>query len=109
MFTGEYCCFADGTGLFALPTPVRAVFPPGEGEDGRSAVLLKALECCPWMYRTQDWKAKLIALRQQLDDQQSRSLMHYLVAQSVRSALDTKGRIAIPPPLMEYADIRWRF
>ena len=58
------------------------------------------------MYRTQDWEAKLSALRQQLDDQQSRLLMHYLVAQSMPSSVDTKGRLAIPPPLMEYANIK---
>jgi DNA-binding transcriptional regulator/RsmH inhibitor MraZ len=57
------------------------------------------------MYRTQDWEAKLSALRQQLDDQQSRLLMHYLVAQSMPSSVDTTGRLAIPPLLLEYAKI----
>jgi len=58
------------------------------------------------MYRTHDWEAKLSILRQQLDDQQSRLLMHYLVAQSMPSSVDTTGRLAIPPPLMEYANIK---
>jgi MraZ protein len=58
------------------------------------------------MYRTQDWEAKLHARRQQLDDQQSRLLMHYLVAQSILSTVDTHGKLAIPPPLMEYAAIK---
>jgi MraZ protein len=106
MFTGEYRCFADGAGLFALPAPVRAVFPPSEEEASRSVVLLASLERCLWMYRTQDWEAKLHALHQQLDDQQSRLLMHYLVAQSILSAVDTRGRLAIPPPLMEHVDIK---
>ena len=106
MFTGEYHCCVDGAGLFVLPTPVRAVFLSSEEEATRSVVLLKSLEGCLWMYRTQDWEAKLSALRQQLDDQQSRLLMHYLVAQSMPSSVDTKGRLAIPPPLMEYANIK---
>jgi MraZ protein len=105
MFTGEYHCCIDGAGLFVLPTPVRAVFLSSEEEATRSVVLLKSLEGCLWMYRTQDWEAKLSALRQQLDDQQSRLLMHYLVAQSMPSSVDTTGRLAIPRPLLEYAKI----
>jgi MraZ protein len=58
------------------------------------------------MYRAQDWEAKLHALRQQLDDQQSRLLMHYMVAQSMASMVDTHGRLAIPRPLLQLADIR---
>jgi MraZ protein len=106
MFTGEYSCRVDGAGLFVLPAPVRGVFLSSEEEASRSVVLLKSLEGCLWMYRTQDWEAKLYALRQQLDDQQSRLLMHYMVAQSMPSSVDTKGRLAIPPPLMEYANIK---
>ena len=82
------------------------MFLSSEEEATRSVVLLKSLEGCLWIYRTQDWEAKLSALRQQLDDQQSRLLMHYLVAQSLPSSVDTKGRLAIPPPLMEYANIK---
>jgi MraZ protein len=32
--------------------------------------------------------------------------MHYMVVQSMLSSVDTKGRLAIPPPLMEYAHIQ---
>jgi transcriptional regulator MraZ len=106
MFTGKYRCYVDRAGLFVLPASVRAVFPSSEEEAYRSVVLLKSLEGCLWMYRTRDWEAKLYALRQQLDDQQSRLLMHYMVAQSMPSSVDTKGRLAIPPPLMEYANIK---
>ena len=106
MFTGEYHCFVDGSGLFALPVPVRTAFPLSEEEASRSVVLLKSLERCLWMYRTPDWEAKLYDLRQQLDDQQSRLLMHYMVAQSMPSSVDTRGKLAIPPPLMKYANIK---
>jgi MraZ protein len=106
MFTGEYHCCIDKVGLFVLPGPVQAVFLSSEEEATRSVVLLKSLESCLWMYRTHDWEAKLSELRQQLDDQQSRLLMHYLVAQSMSSSVDSQGRLAIPPPLMQYANIQ---
>jgi MraZ protein len=105
MFTGKYHCLVDGAGLFVLPAPIYAAFAPSEEEASRNIVLLKSLEGCLWMYRTQDWEGKLCTLRQQLDDQQSRLLMHYMVAQSMPSSIDTKGRLAIPPPLRGYAKI----
>ncbi len=106
MFTGEYHCCVNGAGLFVLPTPIWAGFLSSAEEATRSVVLLKSPEGCLWMYRTQDWEAKLSTLRQQLDDQQSRLLMHYLVAQSMPSSVDTTGRLGIPPLLMEYANIK---
>jgi MraZ protein len=105
MFTEEYRCFADGAGLFVLPAPLHGVFPPSEDNAGTSIALLKSLEGCLWMYRTQDWEVKIYALRQQLDDQQRRLLMRYMVAPSMPSSVDSKGRLAIPPPLLEFANI----
>jgi MraZ protein len=94
------------SGGFALPAPVRLVFPPSAEDTSRSVVLLKSLEGCLWLYRTPDWEVKLSMLREQLDDQQSRLLIHYMVAQSMLSSVDTKGRLAIPPPLMGHAHIQ---
>jgi MraZ protein len=106
VFTGEFCCTVDGLGRFALPPVVRGAFPPDGDDASRSVVLLKSLEGCLWMYRTQDWEEKLRAMRQQLDDPQSRLLTHYLVAQSVSSSVDEERRHAIPPPLLEYAALK---
>ena len=88
MFTGEYYCCVDGTGLFVLPT-LSARSSSSEEEATRSVVLLKSLEEAASGCTAQDWEAKLSALRLQLDDQQSRLLMHYLVAQSMSSSVDT--------------------
>ena len=46
-----------------------------------------------------------MVMRHQLDDQQSRLFMHYMVAQSVSSEEDKKGRLAIPKELRDYAAI----
>jgi MraZ protein len=106
MFTGEYQCSVNVAGLFVLPTPVLTAFLSNAEVTTRSVVLLRSLDGCLWMYRTQDWEAKLSTLRRQLDDQQSRLLMHYLVAQTMLSSVDTEGRLAIPAPLLEYANIK---
>jgi transcriptional regulator MraZ len=51
------------------------------------------------------WDAKLDATREQLTAEQSRLLMHYVVAESVLAELDPQGRLAIPTVLRTYADI----
>jgi MraZ protein len=105
MFTGEFHCMANRSGLFVLPPVVRIAFPVDGDETSRHVILLKSTEGCLWMYRARDWEEKLATMRHQLDDQQSRLFMHYLVAQSVASHIDQDGRFAIPPPMLEYAGI----
>jgi MraZ protein len=68
-------------------------------------VWLKSLNRSLWLYQAQSWEAKLAATRQQLDDQQSRLLMHSVVAESVLAELDPQGRLAIPKVLRTYAEI----
>ena len=48
---------------------------------------------------------KTQALREQVDAEQSRLLMHYVVAESVLAELDPQGRLAIPKALRTYAEI----
>jgi MraZ protein len=105
MFAGEFRCLADRTGLFVLPPASRLAFPPDGDEAGRRIILLKSLEGSLWLYRAQEWEEKLLVMRRQLDDQQSRLFVHYMVVQSIPSEVDKKGRLSIPKELREYADI----
>jgi MraZ protein len=105
MFAGEFRCVADRTGLYPLPPAFRMAFPLNGDEADQSIIFLKSLEGSLWLYRTREWEEKLMVMRHQLDDQQSRLFMHYLVAQSTPSEVDKKSRLAIPKELREYADI----
>jgi MraZ protein len=105
MFAGEFRCSADRIGLFVLPPAFRLAFPPDGDEADRNIIFLKSLEGSLWLYRAREWEEKLLMMRHQLDDQQSRLCMHYMVAQSVPSEVDKKGRLAVPKELREYADI----
>lgn len=105
MFAGEFRCIADRTGLFVLPPAFRLAFPPDGDEPDRRIIFLKSLEGSLWLYRAQEWEEKLVVMRNQLDDQQSRLFMHYMVAQSIPAEVDKKARLAIPKELREYADI----
>jgi MraZ protein len=105
MFAGEFRCIADRTGLFGLPHAFRLAFPPDGDEADRGIIFLKSLEGSLWVYRAREWEEKLVVMRHQLDDQQSRLFMHYMVAQAIPSEVDRKGRLCIPKELREYADI----
>ena len=105
MFAGEFPLRAEAGGLFRLPPIFLAAFPPPEDAVGRPVVLLKSVDHSLWLYQTQGWDAKLAATRAQLDAEQSRLLMHYVVAESVLAELDPQGRLAIPTALRTYAQI----
>ena len=105
MFAGEFPSHVEAGGLFRLPPIFLAAFPPPEEAVGRHVVLLKSLDCSLWLYQAQGWEAKLDAIREQLNTEQSRLLMYYVVAESVLAELDPQGRLAIPKVLRTYADI----
>lgn len=105
MFAGEFRVHAEAGGLFRLPPIVLAAFSPPQEGASQQVILLKSLDHSLWLYQGQSWEAKLEATRQQLDDQQSRLLMHYVVAESVLAELDVHGRLAIPNALRTYAEI----
>jgi MraZ protein len=105
MFAGEFRCRTETSGVFRLPPVLLAAFPPSEAGDGRQVVLLKSLDRSLWLYQAQGWQEKLTATRGQLDDEQSRLLMHYVVAESALAEIDARGRLAIPKVLRTYAQI----
>jgi MraZ protein len=105
MFAGEFPSHAEAGGLFRLPPIFLAAFPPPEAAVGRHVVLLKSLDRSLWLYQAQGWDAKLDDTREQLTAEQSRLLMHYVVAESVVAELDPRGRLAIPKALRTYAEI----
>jgi MraZ protein len=105
MFAGEFHAQAEAGGLFRLPPIFLAAFPPPEEGVSRQVVLLKSLDRSLWVYQARGWDAKLEALRARVDAEQSRLLMHYVVAGSVLAELDPQGRIAIPKDMCTYAEI----
>jgi division/cell wall cluster transcriptional repressor MraZ len=105
MCAREFQAHAETGGLFRLPPVFLAAFPPPEAAVGRQVVVLKSLDRSLWLSQAQGWDAKLEATRKKLDAEQSRLLMHYVVAESVLAELDAQGRLAIPKALWTFAEI----
>jgi MraZ protein len=105
MFAGEFHSRADAAGLFRLPPIFLAALPPPAEASGRQVVLLKSLDRSLWLYPAPSWDATLTATRERLDAEQSRLLMHYVVAESTVVELDPQGRFALPKLLRTFAAI----
>jgi MraZ protein len=105
MFAGEFRARLEASGVCRLPPIFAAAFPPPEDVAGRQVVLLKSLDRSLWLYQAQGWDGTLTAVRARLDDEQSRLLMHYVVAESVLAVLDPHGGFAIPQAFRAYAEI----
>jgi MraZ protein len=105
MFAGEFQAHAEAGGLFRLPPIFLAAFPPPGEAVGRRVVVLTSLDRRLWLDQAQGWDAKLEPTREQLTAEQSRLLMHYVVAESVLAELDAQGRLAIPNALRTFAEI----
>jgi transcriptional regulator MraZ len=105
MFAGEFHAHAEAGGLFRLPPILLAAFPPSEAATGRPVIFLKSLDRSLWLYEARSWNAKLESMRERLDNEQGRLLMHYVVAESALGELDPHGRFAIPKVFRAYAAI----
>ena len=97
MFAGEFHAHAEAGGLFRLPPIFLAAFPPLEEAAVRQMVFLKSLDRSLWLYQAQGWDAKLDTTREQLTAEQSRLLMHYVVAESVLVKRTRSARTARHP------------
>jgi MraZ protein len=106
MFAGEFHARAERPGLFRLPPIFLAAFPPPQAGAKRPVVVLKSHDRCLWLYQPEAWDATLAAMRAALDAEQSRLLMHHVVAESTLLTLDAQGRLALSDDLRDYAEIR---
>ena len=97
-FLGEYEYKIDEKGRVAIPARFR-------GEFKKGLVLARGLEKCIRSYPLSQWEKiaeKLAALP--LTDK-TRKISRFTFATAFSLELDAQGRVALPPPLREYAEI----
>jgi MraZ protein len=103
MFAGEYRCRLDEKGRFPIPQPLREELHNEGPEKAKAIVLLKGQERCLWLFGVYAWRRILDRIREQLDEDQSRLFMHFVVSEAVEGEIDRVGRILVPKKLREYA------
>ncbi len=99
MFFGEYLYKIDEKGRVLIPRKFKA-----ELKDG--VVLMPGVEKCIWAYTLAEWKKLAASLTTgSLTPSKLRRLNRAIFATAFMLNIDGQGRIALPTPLREYAEI----
>lgn len=107
MFRGVNTLNLDAKGRLAIPTKYR------EGlmrqSEGRMVVTVNNSERCLWLYPLSEWEdieRKLVNLPSL--DAMAQRLKRILIGHASDCELDGSGRVLLPAPLREFADLRKR-
>ena len=101
MLLGEYEYKVDNKGRLPLPPKFRQEF-------GNGLVLTRGLEPCIVVYTPERFKkiADQLAANQIVARSKTRRLNRFLFGSAYDIMLDGQGRIALPPPLRNHAQIK---
>ena len=98
-FHGEYLHRMDPQGRVAVPARFREVFRAG-------IYLTKGLDPCVWAFSLQSWEAWSGSIAAMSPTRpQARSLRRMVFGGAYDLQLDRQGRVLMPPPLRQYADL----
>ncbi len=99
MFFGEYEYRVDEKGRVPLPPKFRHEFRDG-------VILTKGAEKCIAAYPPDEWKRVAESLSTQaMTSSKLRRLNRYIFGGAFTLTLDGQGRVALPAPLRQYAEI----
>jgi len=102
-FKGEYDHSIDSKGRVSFPARLRKYLPP-QGQD--SFTILKGLDQCLLLYPSEYWMGVEDRLSRINEfKQQGRTVLRNFLRSADDLTLDKHNRLAIPPKLMEWANI----
>lgn len=99
MFFGEFGYRIDEKGRVPIPPRFRPVLK----KEG--IVLTPGVERCVTIYPLSEWKKLAASLTSDIVQSKLRRLNRAIFATAFSTALDGQGRIVVPPPLRQYAEI----
>lgn len=99
-FHGEYLHRIDPQGRIALPSRFREVFKGG-------IFLAKGLDPCVWAFSVQSWEAWSGTIAAMSPNRRhARVLRRMTFGSAFDLELDRQGRVLLPQPLRQYANLR---
>lgn len=97
---GEYHHNVDEKARLVLPSKFR-------DELGDEFVITRGLEGCLFIYSKEDWKKIVDKLNKlPFTKKDARTFLRFFMAGASYVSLDKQGRIAIPSPLLSYANLK---
>jgi len=103
-FIGEYEYALDNKGRINIPAKFRKAISP---EANDTMIITLSREKCLDVYPIDVWQERIVKKLSDFSemDKTQRQLTSVIGANSVDSVIDKQGRIAIPPKLLNYAEL----
>ncbi len=100
MFMGEYHHNIDDKARIVLPSKFRE-------ELGDTFVVTRGLEGCLFVYSKEEWINIVSKLRElPFTKKDARAFLRFFLSGAVECQTDKQGRVALPTPLVNYANIK---
>lgn len=99
MFMGEFHHNIDDKARLVMPSKFR-------GELGESFVITRGLEGCLFVYSKEEWINLVSKLKKlPFTKKDARAFLRFFLSGAQECTFDKQGRIAIPGPLVSYANL----
>lgn len=99
MFMGEYRHTIDEKGRLTIPSKIRNLL----GED---FIITRGLDNCLFIYPKDEWVIIIEKYKSLPNTKDARNFMRFLLSGATTLEFDKAGRINIPTPLVEFADLK---
>ncbi len=100
MFMGTYYNSIDSKNRLIVPSKHR-------DQLGGKCVLTKGLDTCLYIYSLNDWEKQMEKIAELPEsDPKVRAFIRHFCANAVECEFDRQGRVVIPQPLIDYAEIK---
>ncbi len=99
MFMGEYHHSIDAKGRIIIPAKLR--------EDlGENFIITRGLDGCLFLYPKVEWDKIIMKYKELPDTKEKRQFMRIFLSGATICEYDKQGRINIPNPLIEFANLQ---
>lgn len=98
MLMGEYHHNLDEKGRIIIPSKIRE-------EVGELFILSRGLDKCLFIYPRNEWNNMIEKYKELPNTKEARNFMRFLLSGATECNFDKQGRINVPNPLMEYANL----
>ena len=100
MFMGEFHHNIDDKARLVMPSKFRE-------ELGDSFVITRGLEGCLFVYSKDEWQTLVDKLKRlPFTKKDARAFLRFFLSGAQECSFDKQGRIAVPSPLVNYANLK---
>lgn len=99
MFMGEYHHSIDEKGRIIIPSKIRM-------DLGDNFIVTRGLDNCLFIYPKDEWNEIINKYKSLPNTKDARNFMRFFLSGATICEFDKQGRINIPTPLVNYADLK---